>query len=201
MNEFLFTDLFSIWSMWGESSPDIEQERVDDTHIADCLNTYTFTHTCTSSELKKHNRVFVELKPVKHGQQLLVRWKDNQWIRFIVDLQVSVDSRFKYRKCFIRDMGSVIEYVFLFFLSCIQYPHYTADMQHHIKCDHREQKPGHSRFQTTERLIINLAHAFHQCEMVLSSLCCHQIQNWNPTEFAIILQVCFNQLEQKVGIV
>ena len=52
----------------------------------------------------------------------------------------------------------VIEYVFLFSLSCIQSPHYTADIQHHIKCDHREQKPGHDRFLAAKGLITNEAH-------------------------------------------
>lgn len=54
-------------------------------------------------------------------------------------------------------MKSVIEYICLFFLSCIQ-SHYTADMQHHIKCDHRPQKAGHGSFVTAKRQTTNDAH-------------------------------------------
>lgn len=106
--------------------------------------------------------LFVGIKPVKHGQQLCVRGKELQCMKADEMIHcrphISVESLFEHRKCFIRAMNSVIEYVFLLFLSCIQSPHYTADMQHHIKCDHREPKPGHSSLWTAKRLTTNEAH-------------------------------------------
>lgn len=62
--------------------------------------------------------------------------------RRFVDLQISVGCLIECRQFFIRALDSVTVYVFLFFRSWIQSPHYTADMAHHIKCDHGEKNQG-----------------------------------------------------------
>lgn len=116
----------------------------------------------TSLKAKQPKRVFAGINPFKHSTTECLEGKD-KWCKKavkgqIVDPRSSVESLFEGMICFIRAINSVTEYAFLFFLSCIQSPHYIADMQHHIKCDHREQKPGHGRFQTAKRLIINVVH-------------------------------------------
>lgn len=73
------------------------------------LMTQCYTSTSTSSELKKHKRVFVGIKPSKHSQQQFVRRTQQSMLREqmnweILDPQISLESLFGYTKWFISAM-------------------------------------------------------------------------------------------------